>query len=145
MVVCAPRSTPLARARPVQERNWRAVLPGFDVTQHLLGSHVVEVTGDEATCVSHVIATHSLDGVLWTLGAKYTHRLRRVGVDARFGWKITAMALKKLWSTGDEGLLVKAATKVAAKAAAEGAESGAAPTDDAVGGDGGATGSAAAE
>jgi hypothetical protein len=38
------------------ERNWKAVLPGFDTTQHLLGSHVVDVaeSGDVATCKSHV-------------------------------------------------------------------------------------------
>jgi len=90
---------------------WRAVLGGFDATQHLLAREVVDVAGDAATCTADVQATHRLataaGGSLWTLGARYAYRLRREPA----GWRIAAVRLTVLWGDGNQQLPALAAAR----------------------------------
>ncbi len=70
---------------------WQTVLPGYDYTQHLIGNHLVEVAGDEATARSVVHATHVLieGGATehWVFLGDYEHHLTRMPN----GWKIDRM------------------------------------------------------
>jgi hypothetical protein len=80
---------------------WRAVMPGFDATQHLTGPCVV--TGEELR--THVQAVHALDGAVWRLYGHYELRV----VDAR----IAAMTLRVLFQEGDTALAQRAAARLA--------------------------------
>lgn len=84
--------------------SWRAFLPGFTVTQHLVGSHRVSVEGQRASVLSQFIATHRLAGAtggeLWTLGGHYRHALRKTGT----AWKVDAITMTWTWQTGNPDL-----------------------------------------
>lgn len=112
----APEATEDSREQ--LRRNWEAVLPGFDVTQHMIASHLVTVlsAGSRATCRSHVQAYHVLRSAVesdpqgrWVLGGTYEHSLVRRGDR----WLIDAMTLRKSWTEGDDSLLVAAAVRAA--------------------------------
>lgn len=87
--------------------SWEGLLPGFTATQHLLGSHVVEVDGETAVCNAHFQATHILDDETWTLGGRYHFRLQNNGGT----WQITAITMTALWSVGDQADLLAQATE----------------------------------
>ncbi len=87
--------------------SWAGLLPGFTATQHLLGSHVVDVQGNTAECDAHFQATHILDGELWTLGGKYHFQLQNNGG----AWQISAITMTALWSVGDQAALLEQATE----------------------------------
>ncbi len=87
--------------------SWKGLLPGFTATQHLLGSHIVDVDGDKATCEAHFQATHVLDDETWTLGGKYDYQLELQGDT----WKIAAITMTALWSVGDQAKLLQSATE----------------------------------
>jgi len=82
----------------------RDALSGFDATQHLSMNHAHTIEGDDATCVSYMIALHYLvidgDRQMQGLGGHYTNQLRH-GPD---GWKIHACMLTVTWEMGDRGL-----------------------------------------
>jgi len=84
--------------------SWRAFLPGFTATQHLVGSHRVSVEGKRARVLSQFIATHRLAGAtggeLWTLGGHYRHTLRKTGA----AWKVDAITMTWTWQTGNPDL-----------------------------------------
>lgn len=68
-------------------------------TQHLIGSHVVTITGDTAICLSNFQAHHVyLDRQkgAWTLGGFYEHALVRT---AR-GWRANRMKMTWTWEQG---------------------------------------------
>jgi hypothetical protein len=72
----------------------------FRSTQHLLGSHVVTVNGDTATCVSNFQAHHTyLDAKkgIWILSGVYEHSLVREGN----AWKVNKMKMSIAWETGN--------------------------------------------
>ncbi|MEM7126824.1 MAG: nuclear transport factor 2 family protein [Chloroflexota bacterium] len=77
--------------------SWQGLLPGFTATQHLIGSHVVEIQGNTAECQSHFQAIHTIDDGQWILGGHDHHQLQRSGDE----WRITAITMTALWSTGD--------------------------------------------
>lgn len=83
---------------------WKAFLPGFTATQHIITNHRVTVSGDEAQSLSQFVANHRLadaaGGELWTLGGYYRHTLRRT----RSGWKVTRMTMTWTWQTGNTDL-----------------------------------------
>ena len=87
--------------------SWKDLLPGFTATQHLLGSHVVEMQGNIAKCDAHFQATHILDDELWTLGGKYHFQLK----DIDGTWHITAITMTALWSVGDQAILLAQAAE----------------------------------
>ena len=84
--------------------SWRAFLPGFTVTQHLVGSHRVSVDGERASVLSQFIATHRLadatGGELWTLGGHYRHTLHKTGA----AWKVDAITMTWTWQSGNTEL-----------------------------------------
>lgn len=102
--------TSLAGGQPARMKaddlitSWRSFLPGFTVTQHLVGSHRVGINGDRASVLSQFIATHRLAGAtggeLWTLGGHYRHTLRKTGA----AWKVDAITMTWTWQTGNAEL-----------------------------------------
>jgi hypothetical protein len=94
---------------------WKAFLPGFTSTQHVITNHRVAINGRRAQVTSQFIATHRLDGAaggeLWTVAGRYLHTLER----HPSGWKVTAMTLTVAWQSGNTEL-PKLAAAVAAKA-----------------------------
>ncbi len=98
--------------------NVRDGLSGFDATQHLSSNHVHTIEGDEATCVSYMVALHHLlDGdtrLMHGLGGYYANRLRR----GPGGWTIHACALTVTWEMGDRGLFQIAGRRWADRRAA---------------------------
>jgi hypothetical protein len=71
----------------------------FKSTQHILGSHVVTINGNAATCVSNFQAHHTyLDAPkgTWILSGVYNHDLVRVGT----AWKVNKMKMTWIWEDG---------------------------------------------
>ncbi|RWB31278.1 MAG: nuclear transport factor 2 family protein [Mesorhizobium sp.] len=91
---------------------WQGLLPGFDATQHLITNIVVEGAGNDAVARSHVRATHWFDTRFWTVGASYLHRLVRTPE----GWRVSAIAIRRLYEEGDRAVLAAAADRVNAAA-----------------------------
>lgn len=93
---------------------WKSVLPGFDSTQHLLGSHFVEIDGDTAKAIVHVRANHvlanTMGGDTWVVGGTYYYELIRT--DA--GWRVRSSRLAKSYVEGNQQLLALAQQRVKA-------------------------------
>lgn len=89
---------------------WQDLLPGFDATQHLITNIVVEGAGNDAVARSHVRASHWIDARFWTVGASYLHRLVRTPE----GWRVSAIAIRRLYEEGDRAVLTAAADRVSA-------------------------------
>lgn len=74
-------------------------------TQHLLGSHVVSVDGDEATCGSygHNTLTRLVDSewAQFSIGTRYEDRLRRTDD----GWRVYHRTARHLWRAGDRRVI----------------------------------------
>ncbi len=81
-------------------QNWKsAFMSTFKTTQHLLGTHVVTIQGDTATCLSHFQARHvAIDASkgVWTLGGHYNHDL----VKTPSGWRVCGMKMTWTWEEG---------------------------------------------
>ena len=92
--------------------NCRALLPGFDATQHVLTNFMIDVDGDTATAIVYMKAEHFIANHLGdnshTLGGHYTHRLTRAGT----GWKIHGTTLTVTWSRGNRQVYELAAQRV---------------------------------
>ena len=77
----------------------RVAVSPFDSTQHLISNHVINVEGDNATCVCYLQAQHfrqDEDGVLALLiGGYYSNSLIRTPA----GWRISKYKIVKTWST----------------------------------------------
>ena len=74
-------------------KKWQAVLPGFQMTQHMITNHRVSITGNEANCFSYVHAVHYLpnksNNNTWIVMGHYEHHLVRLNQ----AWKIDRMKL----------------------------------------------------
>jgi ketosteroid isomerase-like protein len=85
-----------------------SVFPGMDMTQHLVSNHVVEVSGDEATCTCDLVAEHLLraaaGGDQTTTRAIYHDRLRRTAD----GWRFAHRSLDVTWQEGNVGIWAEA-------------------------------------
>jgi hypothetical protein len=94
---------------------WRELLPGFDLTQHMLGPVVVRVDGDRATARTHVRALHRIAGAGggedWIVGGHYTYRLVRRGE----GWLITHHTHGGAYQEGNRGLPALARSRASAR------------------------------
>jgi hypothetical protein len=92
-------------------------LSGFDATRHYSTNHVHRIEGDEATCVSNMVATHYLvEGEARGMHASfgyYTHRLKRTPA----GWIIHAHQLIITADYGDRDLHGRACARWAAQKA----------------------------
>lgn len=95
---------------------WKTVLPGFDSTQHLLGSYFVEIEKDTAKATAHVRANHflanTMGGDTWVVGGTYFYELVRT--DA--GWRIRSSRLAMSYVEGNQHLLALAQERVKARA-----------------------------
>jgi hypothetical protein len=83
---------------------WRAVMPGFDATQHLVGPVVASRDGDATHAETHVRAYHHIAGAeggnLWMVAGHYS-----VGLIARDGrWQIIALTLTVFYQEGNLAL-----------------------------------------
>lgn len=91
----------------------KAMLPGFDATQHQFSNFLIELDGDEAVATLYMQAEHFIanrDGDnSHTLGGYYTHNLRRVAD----GWEIYKAKYDVLWSRGNRHVYQLAAERVA--------------------------------
>jgi hypothetical protein len=74
-------------------------------TQHLIGSHLVSVDGDEATGQSyaHVVLTRRIDAewAQFSMGARYSDQLRRVPD----GWRVYRRTARAMWRAGDRRVI----------------------------------------
>ena len=79
----------------------RKDLGGFQMTQHVITNHLIEINNDAATCNAHVRAMHFLPGTekesLLEIGGYYNAGLIRIDSD----WKIESWKFAILWSRGD--------------------------------------------
>ncbi|WP_158542962.1 nuclear transport factor 2 family protein [Phytoactinopolyspora halophila] len=103
--------------------SWQGLLPGFDVTQHLLGPVVLaEADEQHARCTANVRAYHHLsDGDTprtWTVAGRYQMNLVR---DAH-GWKVSGITLRLAYEEGDRSVV-----EIARKRLADGAAFGGFP------------------
>lgn len=77
---------------------------GFDSTQHQMSNHLITLSGDEAECVTYIVARHHLktDGEsrIQKIGGYYTNQLHRQDC----AWRITSLKLTALWTEGDRAL-----------------------------------------
>ncbi|MBE1284167.1 MAG: nuclear transport factor 2 family protein [Rhodobacteraceae bacterium] len=93
---------------------WKAILPGFDVTQHHLGPFNIDTHGDTATVRASVIATHQIAGAqggeIWTVYGDYTLKLVR-----NTGWKLSANRFNFRFLTGNGELPARAQARCAAQ------------------------------
>lgn len=88
---------PATTSRELLVDQWRATFTGFEVTKHQITNVVVTPNPDgTATALSHVRASHWVDGRSWVLGGVYTHHLAR-GAD---GWQVTYMRIDRLYEEG---------------------------------------------
>jgi uncharacterized membrane protein len=93
--------TPTIIAADQQMQQWSDFFKStFKSTQHIIGSHVVTINGDTATCVSNFQAHHTyLDSEkgTWILSGVYNHDLVRVDN----AWKVNKMKMSIAWETGN--------------------------------------------
>ena len=79
----------------------RQDLGGFEVTQHLITNHLIEIEENTATCNAHVRAMHLLPNEtrepLLEIGGYYTAGL----ICLNSNWKIKSWKFSILWSRGD--------------------------------------------
>jgi len=85
--------------------DWRAGLGHLTATQHMIGSQIAEVHGDEAHLTAHFQATHLLPnahgGPTWTLGGRYRFDLTR----SASGWRIAGVVMTAVWADGNQQIM----------------------------------------
>jgi 3-phenylpropionate/cinnamic acid dioxygenase small subunit len=83
----------------------RGALEELDASQHLLGNHSVELTGDTARAECYLQAQHVrrglVDGETYIVAGTYSDRLTR-GED---GWRIEHRRLTVSWTDGNAAVL----------------------------------------
>jgi 3-phenylpropionate/cinnamic acid dioxygenase small subunit len=83
----------------------RAALEPLDSSQHLIGSHQIDVAGDTARSRCHLHAQHTKAGTPggdhFTLGGTYVDELVRTAA----GWRIRQRELIVLWQEGNPRVL----------------------------------------
>ena len=85
----------------------RAALEQLDASQHLLGSILVTVAGDEAQATSYFHAQHvraaAPGGALYVIAGSYDDRLR-LSAD---GWEIVERVQGYSWRSGNPAVIVR--------------------------------------
>ena len=78
-----------------------SALTRLDVSHHLVGSHIVEVDGDQASHRCYLQAQHVLKGTeggdLWMVAGTYEDQLVRTPD----GWRIKQRILSRVWTEGN--------------------------------------------
>lgn len=94
-------------------KRWQGLLPGFDATQHLLGTGLVEERGGGLVLRTHVRAYHYIDGAdggpVWGVHGHYVVPLER----APSGWKIAGITLRLFHQEGNTVLPALAGERAA--------------------------------
>jgi SnoaL-like protein len=93
---------------------WRALLPGFDATQHHLGplAEVGRDGDDRVTLVCTVRGYHRIDRREWMVAGSYALGVERVAGS----WRIAAITLHVGYVDGDLDLPAEATARAAAAA-----------------------------
>jgi hypothetical protein len=89
---------------------WRALLPGFTHTTHVIGAPMVTFEGNDARVRAPVVAWHFIDGESWFVGGCYEMEVRLV----QGTWRITMLTLARAWQQGNLELPKLAAARAAA-------------------------------
>ncbi|MCM3883489.1 nuclear transport factor 2 family protein [Frankia sp. R82] len=95
-------------------RRWRAVLPGFDATQHITGPVLVSAEPGDATMhlEAQARAHHLMRGdptsSSWLIAGRYQ---LAVTPTVAGGWLITELTLHCFYEEGDRGLLALARSR----------------------------------
>lgn len=86
---------------------WAAFLPGFDRTDHQLGTIEVQFDGGQAIAETDVVAVHTIDsaegGDTWTVKGHYTYRLQQAA-SAALGWEVVSHQLSDVTMEGNGAL-----------------------------------------
>ena len=76
-------------------------LARFERSQHMVGTHLIEIDGDTATCRCYLQAQHirpaGEEPPLLTVGGRYEDRLVRTAD----GWRIAHRTLVSMWRSGE--------------------------------------------
>jgi hypothetical protein len=91
---------------------WRALLPGFDHTHHLLGNLDVSFEGDRASVRAAVTGTHVLDDTHWVVSGRY--EMTVVQHDGR--WRLSMLRFLYAYQTGPSSVVEEATRRAAAQA-----------------------------
>ncbi len=83
-------------------------MSAMPVTQHMIGNHFIEISGDEAVCTAYMRAMHFAGTQFpgsppYEVGGYYRNTLVRTAE----GWKIRRWTLTCTWETGDASVLVR--------------------------------------
>jgi SnoaL-like domain len=89
---------------------WRALVPGFDATQHLTGHILADISGDTAQVRCAVTAIHCIGRDQWTPSGHYEMELMRVGGR----WVIGAIGYHNAFVAGDGTLPQRAQARAGA-------------------------------
>jgi SnoaL-like domain len=85
--------------------SWQKLFDKFEVTQHAVSNHQVELRGDSATCRSYVHALHTAKSMTtgenyYTTFGTYVHELIRT----EQGWKIASVVYKQRYAQGNSAV-----------------------------------------
>ena len=90
----------------------KALIEGFDATQHIITNHTHDIRGDTAKCSSYLHAQHVCRTEMGSdenvLAGYYQYEMVRT--DA--GWKIKKYSLTVTWATGNHGVWKAAADRM---------------------------------
>jgi hypothetical protein len=93
--------------------SWKALLPGFDATQHQLGALDIETDGSSATVRANVTAIHQIAGAEggseWTVHGDYVLTLTRTDT-----WRLSSNTFNLHLVTGNTELPALAQRRAAA-------------------------------
>ena len=94
----------LTRAEVIDR--WKAQLTPLKATQHIITNlHITIKADNTADCAANVLATHvrpnAMGDAIWTVGGRYDFQLLHEGGR----WKISAIKLTVLWTTGNPQVL----------------------------------------
>jgi hypothetical protein len=99
-------SAPLTGFDEIWQRIHRA-LSSLDGSQHVVGSHIVEVDGDHGTHRCYLIAQHRRDdaegGSLYVVAGRYEDEVVRTSE----GWRIKHRTLTVMWTDGNPAVPVR--------------------------------------
>jgi hypothetical protein len=92
--------TPRTQSETELIEGWRALVPGFDATQHLTGPILADILGDTARVRCAVTAVHCIGQDHWTPSGHYEMALLRTGSR----WVIAAIVYRNVFVAGDATL-----------------------------------------